>query len=353
MEEAREEADDLERRHIAQMRARVLRLLGEDWRQPLPASWTLDEARADVQSLLTRAKAIKSLPQTKPVADLAGRHQLQAVLGQNARLRRLMLRMHGVAPEMALPQAEAKLLDEQSGSELPPEGAASRKQEFLHAAGRVMSQNLLLLKLLRSEETLTRALHAELRRLAALFKQMYLASTRAANGPTERKLKEQAVRLMYDVNHDSLVVSLEAIFRKNCENGDFSPISDAVLQTLRKAIVLGVRSEGRLGTGNGEAGGSSDGSVAVLNSPGGTITPAVANGAQEEEEADGSSVVAEQESAAPPPPDSAAAAESASAERCTRLKSLLAQMRRRISALSEAYAQAADIATLKDEKVRG
>ena len=335
-----EEAEDLERRHLESLRVRVLRLLGEQW-QPLPTTRTLDDARRDVENLLTRAKESKSLPTKKPVADSsAGRHQLQSVLGQNARLRRLMLRMHGVAPEMALQQAEANLLlNEQSGSGSPPEGT-SRKQEFLLAAGRVMAQNLLLLKWLRSEETLTRALHTELRRLAALFKQMHLASKRdPANGP-----KELAERLMGSVSasSDSLVLSLEAIFLKNCEVGD-SVISDAVLQTLGKAIVLGVRPAG-LGTEAGELGGNADA----------TIKPAVANGAQVDGQAtmevDGASVVAEQESAATPPSDSTAAVESASAERCTRLRSLLAQMRRRISTLSEHYARAADIATLKDEK---
>ena len=105
-----------------------------------------------------------------------------------------LLRMHGVAPEMALPQVDARLLDEQSGSDC--QRTSARKEKFVLAAGRVMSQNMLLLKLLRSEEH-HRALHSDLRRLAALYKQMHLASRDPSNGPTDRELKNEAERLMH------------------------------------------------------------------------------------------------------------------------------------------------------------
>ena len=173
-ETAPSEAEELELRHLLSLRLRLLRVTGDPVGHSPPVS--VPEARRQVEALLQRARG--HMPHAQ-VADLAGRRQLQAALGQNERIRRLVLRVHGVAPEVS--EETRRLLEDSAPS--PTGDAADRKQLFHVATARVTAQSLLLLRMLRAEEALTRTLYADMRRLASLYKQLFGALA----GPSERK----------------------------------------------------------------------------------------------------------------------------------------------------------------------
>ena len=131
-----------EYRHLRSLRARLvnmIRLRGGQLPQEPPPQPSLDELQKEVQQLLLRVKSRAS--PAAGTSTAAAQRQLQTALGQNARLRRLALKVHGLAPNAPDLDTEVRLLREGSATD-----AASRQHALERAAARVGAQNLLLLK---------------------------------------------------------------------------------------------------------------------------------------------------------------------------------------------------------------